>query len=153
MIDSAAPTSRRIMEVAEANAFVVLAEELHFGRAAQRLQMGQPPLSRLIQKLERTLGAPLFNRTSRQVELTVAGRAVLEPARELIAASERAVESVKSTLTGQIGEVSLGFARASSNAEVEAFARELALQATRLRFEVQVWRLVDNFLFEILGDS
>src|SRR5690625_8048197 len=82
MIDSAAPTSRRIMEVAEANAFVVLAEELHFGRAAQRLQMGQPPLSRLIQKLERTLGAPLFNRTSREVELTVAGRALLEPARE-----------------------------------------------------------------------
>lgn len=141
------------MEVAEANAFVVLAEELHFGRAAQRLQMGQPPLSRLIQKLERTLGAPLFNRTSRQVELTVAGRALLEPARELIAASERAVESVKSTLTGQIGEVSLGFAGASSNAEVAALARELALKAPRLRFEVQSSQFADDSLNKVLEKS
>ena len=141
------------MEVAETNAFVVLAEELHFGRAAQRLQMGQPPLSRLIQKLERTLGAPLFNRTSRQVELTVAGRALLEPARELIAASERAVESVKSTLTGQIGEVSLGFAGASSNAEVAALARELALKAPRLRFEVQSSQFADDSLNKVLEKS
>src|SRR5699024_10240995 len=63
-------------------------------------------------------GAELFRRTSRQVELTVAGQTLIEPARDLVAAADRAVESVKSTMTGQIGTVSLGFAGASSNAEV-----------------------------------
>src|SRR5699024_7762163 len=128
--------SGTIMDVVDARAFLVLAEEPHFGRAAQRLQMGQPPLSRQIQRLERALGTKLFKRTSRQVELAVAGQTLIEPARELIAASERAVESVKSTITGQIGTVSLGFAGASSNAEVAALARQLAIKTPRLRFEV-----------------
>lgn len=141
------------MEVADAKAFLVLAEELHFGRAAQRLQMGQPPLSRLIQKLERSVGTELFKRTSRQVELTVAGQTLIEPARELIAASERALESVKSTLTGQIGTVSLGFAGASSNAEVAALARQLAINAPRLRFEVQSSQFADDALKKVLDKS
>ncbi|GAA2027058.1 LysR substrate-binding domain-containing protein [Yaniella flava] len=141
------------MDVADAKAFLVLAEELHFGRAAQRLQMGQPPLSRLIQKLERSVGTDLFKRTSRQVELTVAGQTLIEPARELIAASDRALESVKSTLTGQIGTVSLGFAGASSNAEVAALARQLAIKAPRLRFEVQSSQFADDSLKKVLDKS
>ncbi|NWN88733.1 MAG: LysR family transcriptional regulator [Micrococcaceae bacterium] len=141
------------MDVADAKAFLVLAEELHFGRAAQRLQMGQPPLSRLIQKLERSVGTDLFKRTSRQVELTVAGQTLIEPARELIAASDRALESVKSTLTGQIGTVSLGFAGASSNAEVAALARQLAIKAPRLRFEVQSSQFADGSLKKVLDKS
>lgn len=141
------------MEVSEAHAFLVLAEELHFGRAAQRLQMGQPPLSRLIQRLERSLGAQLFKRTSRQVELTVAGKTLIEPARDLVAASERAVEAVKSTMTGQIGAVSLGFAGASSNAEVAALARELAIRTPRLRFEVLSSQFADDSLKKVLDQS
>lgn len=141
------------MEVSEAQAFLVLAEELHFERAAQRLQMGQPPLSRLIQRLERSLGAALFKRTSRQVELTIAGRTLLEPARDVIAASQRAVESVQSTMTGQIGAVSLGFAGASSNAEIAALARELAIKAPRLRFEVQSSQCADDSLTKVLDQS
>lgn len=141
------------MEVLQAQAFLVLAEELHFGRAAQRLQMGQSPLSRLIQRLERTLGAELFNRTSRNVELTAAGKSLLEPARDLVAASERAVEAVKSTLTGQIGSVTLGFAGASSNAEVAALTRELAMTAPRLRFEVQSSQFADDSLKKVLDGS
>lgn len=141
------------MEVSDAKAFLALAEELHFGRAAQRLQMGQPPLSRLIQRLERSLGTELFKRTSRQVELTVAGRSLIEPARELVAASERAVEAVKSTITGQIGAVSLGFAGASSNAEVAALTRELAIRAPRLRFEVQSSQFADDSLKKVLDQS
>ena len=141
------------MDVADAKAFLVLAEELHFGRAAQRLQMGQPPLSRLIQKLERSVGTELFKRTSRQVELTVAGQTLIEPAHELIAASDRALESVKSTLTGQIGTVSLGFAGASSNAEVAALARQLAIKAPRLRFEVQSSQFADDSLKKVLDKS
>lgn len=141
------------MEVSDAQAFLVLAEELHFGRAAERLQMGQPPLSRLVQRLERSMGTALFKRTSRQVELTVAGRTLIEPARDLVAASERAVEAVKSTITGQIGTVSLGFAGASSNMEVAALARELALKAPRLRFEVQSSQFADDSLKKVLDQS
>jgi len=141
------------MEVTDAKAFLVLAEELHFGRAAQRLQVGQPPLSRQIQRLERTLGTKLFKRTSRQVELTIAGRSLIEPARELVAASQRAVEAVKSTMTGQIGTVSLGFAGASANAEVAALTRELAIRAPRLRFEVQSSQFADDSLQKVLDQS
>lgn len=141
------------MDVVDARAFLVLAEELHFGRAAQRLQMGQPPLSRQIQRLERSLGTKLFKRTSRQVELTVAGKTLIEPARELIAASERAVESVKSTITGQIGTVSLGFAGASSNAEVAALALQLAIKTPRLRFEVTSSQFADDALKKVLDKS
>src|SRR5690625_7636117 len=96
------------MEVNDAKAFLVLAEELHFGRAAQRLQVGQPPLSRQIHRLERSLGTKLFNRTARQVELTIAGRSVSGPARALVAAPQRAVQAVKPTMTGQIGTVPRG---------------------------------------------
>lgn len=141
------------MEVTDARAFLVLAEELHFGRAAHRLQMGQPPLSRQIQRLERSLGVKLFKRTSRQVELTVAGHTLIEPARDLVVASERAVEAVKSTITGQIGTVSLGFAGASSNAEVAALTRELAIRAPRLRFEVQSSQFADDSLKKVLDQS
>lgn len=141
------------MDVTEAKAFLVLAEELHFGQAAQRLNMGQPPLSRLIQRLERNLGADLFHRTSRQVELTVAGQALIEPARELVAAAQRAVEAVKSTMSGHIGTVSLGFAGASSNVEVAALARQLASTAPRLRFEVQSSQFADDALKKVLDQT
>ena len=64
--------------------FVAVAEELHFGRAAQRLQMTQPPLSRQIQKLERAVGAHLLERDNRHVELTGAGLAFLDEAYRLV---------------------------------------------------------------------
>src|SRR5699024_4562891 len=84
------------------------------------------------------------------VELTVAGQTLIEPARDLVAAADRAVESVKSTMTGQIGTVSLGFAGASSNAEVAALARQLAIKAPRLRFEVQSSQFADDSLKKLL---
>jgi len=69
------------LETRQLRFFVAVAEELHFGRAAQRLGMAQPPLSRAIRQLERELGVALLTRTTRQVTLTPAGEALLEDAR------------------------------------------------------------------------
>ena len=71
--------------------FAALADELHYGRAADRLHISQPALSRQISDLERTLGVRLFDRTSRRVVLSQAGRAVLGQARRALTESDRAV--------------------------------------------------------------
>ncbi|MFC8435116.1 LysR family transcriptional regulator [Streptomyces sp. NPDC057253] len=80
------------MEIRELRCFVAVAEELHFGKAAQRLGIAQPPLSRTISRLERRLGIALLERTSRKVTLTAAGAVLLAEAREIlsaVAAAER----------------------------------------------------------------
>lgn len=93
--------------------FVAVAEELHFGRAAERMQMTQPPLSRQIQKLERNLRVVLLDRDHRTVELTAAGRAFLAESRELLGAAERAPAAARSIASGQEGIVRIGFTAAA----------------------------------------
>jgi DNA-binding transcriptional LysR family regulator len=90
--------------------FVVLAEELHFGRAAARLGMAQPPLSQQIQRLERLLGSRLFERTSRRVQLTDAGQAFLAEARRALLGVENAVEAARRAGRGETGELRVAFA-------------------------------------------
>ena len=79
-----------VVETRELRYFVAVAEELHFGRAAQRLMMAQPPLSRAIQQLERRLGVVLLNRTARAVTLTAAGAVLLREARLALEAVDAA---------------------------------------------------------------
>lgn len=98
------------MELRHLRYFVVLAEELHFGRAAQRLGISQPPLSQQIRALETDLKAPLFERTNRRVELTEAGRALLVEARATLDQAERAAAVVGQAQRGQVGELRIGFA-------------------------------------------
>jgi DNA-binding transcriptional LysR family regulator len=93
--------------------FIAVAEELHFGRAAERLNMTQPPLSRQIQKLEKIVGAELLERDNRKVELTSAGRTFLDEARRLMALAERAPATARRIASGRSGVLRIGFTAAS----------------------------------------
>jgi len=94
--------------------FVAVADELHFGRAAARLRITQPPLSRQIQKLERVVGAQLLERDNRRVTLTAAGQVFLIEARRLLALADSAPELARRVSSGATGVVRLGFTAAST---------------------------------------
>ena len=93
--------------------FVAVAEELHFGRAAERLHIAQPSLSHQIRRLEQQLGVSLLDRTSRRVELTDAGRALLSEGRRLLAHSERTTRLVRSVSAERI---TIGFYGSAASA-------------------------------------
>ncbi|GAB3205230.1 LysR family transcriptional regulator [Marinactinospora thermotolerans] len=111
------------MELRHLLGFVAVAEELHFGRAAARLHMAQPPLSRQIRLLERDLGVRLFERNTRSVRLTSAGQALLEPARRVLAEAEVARRAALAGGQGEVGRVSIGFAGASSHETLPRLTR------------------------------
>ncbi len=113
------------VDVHKAKAFLAVAEELHFGRAAQRLHMAQPPLSRLIRGLEDELGVVLFDRSPQRVALTPVGEALVEPARQLVMQSERIVQLARRVQRGETGRVRLGFAGASVNAVVSTLTHSI----------------------------
>ena len=102
------------MNLHHLDAFLAVAEELHFGRAAERLHMAQPPLTRTIKQLERDLGADLFVRTTRTVHLSTAGQALIGPAQEVLEGCRAARSAVRAAGEGQTGLVRLGFAGPSS---------------------------------------
>lgn len=97
------------MDVRRLQYFIALAETLHFGRAAQRLHITQPPLSRQIATLESALGTPLFTRNSRSVALTSAGEDFYCHARRLLSELDLAVHSAQATARGEQGELRIGF--------------------------------------------
>lgn len=93
--------------------FLVLAEELHFGRAAKRLNMSQPPLSQQIRQLEDSLGCPLFSRSHHNVELTTAGHVFREQVPAIFAQLEKAVTVARQTAAGQVGRLEIGIISSS----------------------------------------
>jgi DNA-binding transcriptional LysR family regulator len=103
------PVSPAPIDVRSWRQFAALAESLHFGRAAARLAMTQPPLTLAIQQLELRIGVRLFERTRRSVALTAAGAALLEPVRQLLRQAEALPALARSAATGERGRVRLGF--------------------------------------------
>lgn len=101
-------------ELSQLRCFVAVAEELHFGRAAERLNITQPPLSRQIQILERILNVKLLSRTSRAVRLTPAGKTFLLEARKILRAADEAAVAVRRVALGETGSISIGFTAASA---------------------------------------
>jgi len=95
--------------------FVAVAEELHFGRAALRLHLAQPPLSQQIRKLEGILGYPLFVRTSRSVMLTAAGEVFLERARRTLRNVKEDMDEARSIGRGDVGSLRVGFIGCSAS--------------------------------------
>jgi DNA-binding transcriptional LysR family regulator len=111
------------VELRYLSSFVAVAEELHFGRAAKRLQMAQPPLSQQIRQLEKELGVQLFERSTRSVRLTSAGEAFLGPVRTVLEDIDIAKWVAKAAGRGEYGRVSVGFAGASSHASLPLLTR------------------------------
>lgn len=108
--------------------FVAVAEEMNFGRAAERLKMTQPPLSRQVQALERSLGVQLFDRTRRTIRLTDAGTAFLREARRLLALTSHAAETARRTSLGLAGTVHVGFTSAVGQTVLPSLLRRAATE-------------------------
>jgi len=117
--------------------FIAVAEELHFGRAAERLNMTQPPLSRQIQKLEKSIGTELLERDNRKVQLTPAGNAFLDEARRLMALANRAPVTARRIATGRSGVLRVGFTAASGFSILGPLLEEIAAILPQVDIDLQ----------------
>ena len=124
------------MELRTLRSFVAVAEERHFHRAAERLHIAQPPLSQQIKRLEQELDAQLFVRTTRSVELTDAGRVLLDEARRVLAAADRATSAVQHAASGELGTVRIGFVASAALGLVPPIL--LAVQQRWPRLDLQL---------------
>jgi DNA-binding transcriptional LysR family regulator len=113
------------MELRHLRYFVAVAEECHFGRAAERLHIAQPPLSQQIKQLETELGVELLTRTTRRVELTPAGHRYLERAKAVLASVESAGTEANRIASGDLGRVAIGFTGSATYELLPSLARVL----------------------------
>ncbi|WP_418961569.1 LysR family transcriptional regulator [Streptomyces tritici] len=117
--------------------FLAVADEMNFGRAAERLGMAQPPLSRAVRRLEEDLGAELFDRSRRQIRLTPAGTVLLDEARDLLAREDRTRALVRRARDGDLGTLRAGVPPDTSAATLGALLAACAERAPALRVDLQ----------------
>ena len=139
------------MELRHLRYFLAVAEELHFGRAAARLGIAQPPLSQQIRQLEQELGVTLFHRTKRRVEITPAGQAFSEEVRQVFAQAERAVSTARRAGRGEIGQLDIGFA---PSADLDILPRVLRVWNARFpAVEIDLHPMLPSAQTEALRDG
>lgn len=125
------------MNLRHLRSFLVLAEDLHFGRAAKRIGIAQPSLSQQIRALEDDLGVVLLTRTSRVVELSAAGEALVEGARTICGEADRARATVRDVMDGRSGRLVVGSVGAGFNGLLVPVLRRLRLDAPDLRITLR----------------
>ncbi|MBB6501050.1 LysR family transcriptional regulator [Pedobacter cryoconitis] len=125
------------MDLRHLNYFLVLAEELHFGRAAERLHISQPPLSRMIQQIENDLGVLLFERTKRSVILTPAGSDFLQEAKQMISQMQAVKKRLAIYGKGETGTLRIGYVGAVMHSKLPSLLADFSkgLPYINLRFE------------------
>jgi DNA-binding transcriptional LysR family regulator len=140
-----------MFDLSQLRCFVTVVEEMHFGRAATRLNMTQPPLSRQIQVLERILDAPLLERTSRSMRLTPAGRSFLPEARRILKLSDNAALVAKRIAAGRAGALKIGYTAAGAY----SFMPELVKAVRKLLPDVDfsLREMVTGDQFDDLGSG
>jgi len=131
--------------------FIAVAEELHFGRAARRLNISQPPLSQQIIQLEEKIGVKLFTRTRRRVELTPAGQVLLEDARKILAISQEAVRRAVRAGKGEIGRLAVGYIGSANYSVLPDLIREFRKRYSEV--ELSLAELNTNQQIEALREG
>ncbi|WP_131763759.1 LysR substrate-binding domain-containing protein, partial [Actinomadura fibrosa] len=132
------------MDLRQLRYFVAVAEELHFGRAAERLTMAQPPLSQAIRRLESDLGVELLRRTTRRVDLTDAGRAYLARARRILDEVDGAAHEARRVAAGAVGRLALGCVGSATYSLLPALARGLSRELPGVDFSFRGEMLVPD---------
>lgn len=122
------------MDLRRLRYFIAVAEELHFGRAAERLNMAQPPLSQAIRRLEAELGVTLLHRSTRRVDLTDAGRGYLARARKILGEVDEAAHEARRVAAGAVGHLAIGCVGSATYSLLPAISRGLSMELPGVDF-------------------
>jgi DNA-binding transcriptional LysR family regulator len=140
-----------MFEISQIRCFVAVAEELHFSRAAERLNMTQPPLSRQIRLLEHHVGTQLLERTSRSVRLTAAGKAFFPDAARILRMAEEAASTARRVAKGEKGSLAVGFTAASGYGLLPEMVRRLRVRSPGISLTLK--ELVSSAQLEALDSG
>ncbi|MFC4950177.1 LysR substrate-binding domain-containing protein [Pseudonocardia sp. GCM10023141] len=138
------------MELRHLRSFTVLAEQLNFNRAAELLHLTQPSLTQQIKRLERDVGVVLFERTTRKVELTSAGREFLDRARSILASVDDAVVAAERASRGELGRLAVGFTGTSTYELLPIVTREFRAEAPDVELVLQGEMLTPDLVTALL---